>query len=70
MKYAVETNTFCDEWVNTWSDDDESPVLFDTHEQAQQELNQFLSDALEAFVSGNIDSPYLIDDYRITEVTE
>jgi hypothetical protein len=70
MKYAIETRTFCDGWVNTWTDNDESPVMFDTHEQAQQELNEFLSDAVEAFVSGNINDPYLRKDYRIIEVTE
>ena len=37
MKYEVQTYTLCDGFINTWSDDDEGPVQFDTQAQAQAE---------------------------------
>jgi pyrroloquinoline quinone biosynthesis protein E len=39
-------------------------------QDSTKELNDFLSDAVEAFVSGNINDPYLRKDYRIVEVSE
>jgi hypothetical protein len=68
MKYAIETDTFCDGWVNTWTDDDESPVLFDTLEQAQQELADYLFELSIEVDLGNIED-YSPEDYRIGEVT-
>lgn len=70
MRYAIETFTFCDGFVNTWTDDDQNPVTFDTKLQAEIELHEFLSDSIEAFTRGEIDAPYLESDYRIVEVTK
>ena len=68
MKYAIETATFCDGWVNTWIDDDESPVLFDTLKQAQQELADYLFELSIEVDLGNLQD-YSPEDYRISEVT-
>ena len=70
MKYAVEINTILDGWVNTWTNNDQSPVVFDTFEQAQVELEEYLLDVQAAFENGDIDTPYPREDYRIIEVTE
>ena len=40
--YEIQTNTFCDGFVNMWSDDNEDPIVFDTKEQAQVELVLYL----------------------------
>ena len=40
--YEIQTNTFCDGFVNMWSDDNENPIVFDTKEQAQIELVLYL----------------------------
>ena len=40
--YEIQTNTFCDGFVNMWSDDNEDPIVFDTKEQAQIELVLYL----------------------------
>jgi hypothetical protein len=68
MKYIIETNTFCDGWVNTWMENDAIPVVFDTREEAQTELDLYLTELSIDFDLGNIDD-FNPDDYRITEVT-
>ena len=40
--YEIQTNTFCDGFVNMWSDDNEDPIVFDTKEQAQVGLVLYL----------------------------
>ena len=40
--YEIQTHTFCDGFVNMWSDDNEDPIMFDTKEQAQIELVLYL----------------------------
>lgn len=68
MKYAVQLNTICDGWINVWTDNDQEPVLFDTHQEAEQELRDYLDSAQAAFENGDIDTPYPFEDYRIVEV--
>lgn len=68
-KYIIETNSFCDGWVNTWVDDDEKPVVFDTLEQAQDELNTYLFGLSIDVDLGNIED-YSPEDFRITEIGE
>ena len=67
MKYAIETHTLCDGWVNTWTDDDENPIVFDTLEQAQNELSTYLFGLSIDVDLGNIED-YSADDFRISEV--
>jgi hypothetical protein len=67
MKYAIETHTFCDGWVNTWTDDDETPVVFDTLQKAQDELSTYLF-GLFIDVDLGIIEDYSADDFRISEV--
>lgn len=67
MKYAIETHTFCDGWVNTWTDDDEKPVVFDTLQEAQDELSTYLCGLSIDVDLGNIEN-YSADDFRISGV--
>jgi len=68
-KYIIETHTFCGGWVNTWTDDDENPIVFDTLEQAQNELSTYLFGLSIDVDLGNIED-YSADDFRITEIGE
>jgi hypothetical protein len=65
-KFEVLTDTFCDGWVNCWSDDDEDPCLFDTLEEAEAELrdmfNTIASDGREP------EDDYSPDEYMIRNV--
>lgn len=45
--WIVETHTICDDWVNCWHVDDDSAV-FETPEEAVEELMDFFSCMLEA----------------------
>ena len=36
--YQIEHLTLCDGWINTSTDDNGEPVLFDTLQEAQSEL--------------------------------
>jgi hypothetical protein len=68
-KYIVETNTFCNGWVNAWMDDDEKPVVFDTLQNAEQELSLYLMElGIDADLGNIVD--YNPEDFRITEISE
>ena len=66
--YQIETFTLCDGWVNTWQDDNGTPVLFTTQSAAAAELKEFLEDTKDAFKCGHLDSPYDSSDYRIAKL--
>ena len=72
IKYEVQHYTLCDGWINTWRicHDDGSDELeyFDSIEDAQSCIDEFLADEQEAFEEGNIESPYERDEFRIVEV--
>jgi hypothetical protein len=67
MTYQVQTYTLCDGWINTWSEDDEL-MTFDTFEQAQKELQDFLSEMAHAVQIGHLDD-FNPENYRIKEIT-
>ena len=66
--YQIETFTLCDGWLNTWQDQDGTPVVFTTELAAVDELNEFLEDTKDAFECGHLDSPYQAADYRIKKL--
>lgn len=68
MKFEIQTNTFCDGWINTFTEDDK-PVFFDSEDKAQEYLAEFLADVQEAVQEGFIDDEYNPEDYRIIKVT-
>ena len=67
MVYEVQTQTICQGWINCWTDN-ENPTTFATREQAQSELDAFLSTVLEAVVNGYMEDDTNRDDYRIVPV--
>jgi len=62
--YQIEHFTLCDGWINTSTDDNGEPVLFDTLEQAQDALESHWHD-LQA--EGMAES-YSPSDWRVAEV--
>lgn len=67
--YEIQTYTFCDGWVNCWTDDDENPITYSSHEEAQRELEDFLRDQRESFLCGDMAEQYSREDYRIRKVS-
>lgn len=67
MRYAIE-HRMLSGWENTWTDDNEIPVLFDTIEQAEKELDFYLFTLGMETDFGNIEG-YQPEDFRISEVT-
>ena len=57
MKFVVLTN-INGNWENVWADDGE-PTIFNSYEEAEEELEEFLADTHEM--------GYTADDYRIAE---
>lgn len=66
--FEVQEYTFCDGWINTWTECDGSPSYFVTREEAQQELDNLLFDQNEAFEQGLMIDKYESENYRIVEV--
>ena len=77
-RYEVQTWTLCDGWINTWSISEEVgvniftdvPETFATKEDAQQALDEFLSDIQSEIDAGQraADEGYQVEDFRIEEV--
>jgi hypothetical protein len=61
--YELQHFTICDGWVNTITDDTENPVLFDSREEAQAELDYMLHDTAQ-----DMSEPYLADEWRVVKV--
>ena len=74
MTYEIQQLTVCDGWVNTWlSWDDQGnvvPETFDTYADASMALDEYLDDMNYEFESGNIDSPYNRDEFKIVEISK
>ena len=77
-RYEVQTWTLCDGWINTWSVTEEVgdivvtnvPETFATRKEAQQALDEFLSDLQSEIDAGqrSADEGYDADDFRVSEV--
>ena len=69
MKFAVQTYTLCDGFVNCWSID-EQPHLFDTRAEAEKELAEHPADIQSEIDTGEreADEGYDPDDFMIVEV--
>lgn len=68
-KYEVQHYTLCQGWINTWheydDDNNEIPIVFDTYEDAAEELSQHLHDCDMAYKRCDIESPYHPSEFRI-----
>jgi len=71
MRYEIQHYTLCDGWINTWTieqDGDYEPEYFDSREDAEMALQDFLNDEHEAYQQGWIESRYGADEFRIVEI--
>jgi hypothetical protein len=77
-RYVVEQFTLFDGWVNVWTDTEYDPVteeekeakpiVFNSKREAKEALEFFLQEEQEAYELGNIEAPYLREEFRITRV--
>lgn len=71
-KFEVQTFTLCDGWANIWTYEQEDgvtyPYIFNSREDAERELNWFLTECEHEVYSGNIEEVPNKDDFRIVEV--
>jgi hypothetical protein len=75
MKWELQQYTLCDGWINTWSTIDErtgheKPLVFETEQDAQREIDEFLADIETEIEDGDRadDEGYDEDEFRIVEV--
>jgi hypothetical protein len=70
--YEIQTHTFCNGWVNTWTYEDSNgdmrPEIFSSRKAAQAALDEYLQELAEDTSLGNI-SDYDREDFRIQAVS-
>jgi hypothetical protein len=67
-KYKLEHN-FSYGWDDSvWLDDGETPLLYDTKEEAQVDIKELIAASVEAFEQGDLPEPYSAEDYRVVPV--
>lgn len=67
-KYKLEHN-FSYGWDDSaWLDDGETPLLYETIEEAQEAIKEHISASVEAFEKGDLSEPYTAEDYRVVPV--
>ena len=67
MRYEIQTFTLCDGWVNTWTDNDELPVTFETLDEAENELKDYLEDLRLETYNGTL-TDFDIESFRVSVV--
>jgi hypothetical protein len=55
-------------WTVTGATDIPSPMRFDTLAAAEQAIDEFIADTVEAYQAGNLDSPYDRAEFRAVPV--
>lgn len=68
-KYEVQEYCLFGGWTNTWSDD-QGATVFDSQEEAEEELHAFLVDCHEAYKAGEMLDYIDEDSFRIVEVSD
>ena len=67
MTYEVQTLTFLNNWENTWTDNDGTPVQFVTYAEAAAELADHLRSMAIAVINDHLDD-FNPSDYRIKKL--
>jgi len=75
MKYEIQQYTLCDGWINTWSIEEggvSKPLVLDSKEEAQKELDDFLREIAEEIEYGEREpeNGFDAEDFRIEEVKD
>jgi hypothetical protein len=65
--YEIQTFTLCDGFINTWSDDNENPLTFETLQAARKALAAYLWCTRHDSYNGV--KRHARDDFKVTEVT-
>jgi|TARA_R110000824_G_scaffold20454_2_gene76969 hypothetical protein len=74
MKYEVQHETWFDGWINASTtqdaDGNEIPLVFDTHAEAQADIDEYLGEITDQIKSGErkADEGYDLDEFRVAEV--
>tara|TARA_R110000737_G_scaffold186460_1_gene209385 strand:+ start:310 stop:546 length:237 start_codon:yes stop_codon:yes gene_type:complete len=74
--FELQHNTWVDGWVNTSTTEDadgnEIPLVFDTHAEAQAEIDDFMGEIDDQIKSGEreADHGYDSDEFRVVEILE
>ena len=67
-KYKLEHN-FSYGWDDSaWLDDGESPLLYESIEEAQEDIKELIAASVEAAQKGDLPEPYNLEDYRVVPV--
>jgi hypothetical protein len=67
MTYEVQTLTYFNAWENTWTEDGNEPMVFDTYETAAAELASFIDD-MQHTVKNRFMADFNPEDYRIKKI--
>lgn len=71
--FEVRTLTLFDGWINCWTTESQrgtEPTVFDTREEAQASLDEFLEDVRQDYLAGNTEGPYDPEDFRIVQIED
>ena len=67
-KWEIQTWTIGGGWINTSSDDNhETPLYFDTNDEAVHELENYMKELRQAVAAGDME-PYDPSDFRVHRV--
>lgn len=66
-KFEVQTRFMSGEWENVWHEN-EKPLFFDSREEAQTAIDEFVQSCKEECAAGNLDDAMTKEDFRIREV--
>ena len=68
MKYAVEMIQSNNRWENVWLDDNGSPTLFNTREEAEEEIKGHITDCINAVEGGDMEDSPDPTEFRVVPV--
>ena len=70
MKWTVEA-LFTYGWDNaSWQDEEGKPLVYDSKEEANKAIDEFIQDVHEAVLKGDMDSEVNREEYRAVPVKE
>jgi len=74
--FEIQHETWFDGWINTstTTDDEgnEIPLVFDTHAEAQADIDEYMGEIDDQIKSGEraADEGYDVDEFRVVEILE